>query len=104
GWQERSGRQITDVARELADAGVEALIVTEIERDGTLDGPDISGLSGLLAVTGIAVIASGGVGSLHDIDALRRIDVDGSRLAGVIVGRAIYDGAFSVGDVQEMLR
>ncbi|MDH3752777.1 MAG: HisA/HisF-related TIM barrel protein, partial [Acidimicrobiia bacterium] len=48
GWQERSGRQITDVARELADAGVEALIVTEIERDGTLDGPDISGLSGLL--------------------------------------------------------
>ncbi len=97
GWTERSGRTTADLACQFADSGVEALVVTEIGRDGTLEGPDIDGLARLAAATGIPVVASGGVGSLDHIAALAALDVDGGkRLAGVIVGRALYEGAFGL--------
>ncbi len=96
GWQQGSGRQVIDVAGDFADSGADAFIVTEIERDGTLEGPDIAGLSALLAATDIEVIASGGVGNLADIDALRSVKVDGKTLGGVIAGKAIYEGRFTV--------
>ncbi len=98
GWEEGSGKDLLDVARGFADAGVEALIVTEIGRDGTLEGPDLHGLGEVLESTELPVIASGGVGSLADLVALQSLRSVGRRLSGVIVGRALYEGAFTLGD------
>jgi len=91
GWEAGSGRQLLDVARELALPGVAAFIVTDISRDATLVGPDLEGLGQLQRSTDVPVIASGGVGSLDDLTALRALGV-----AGVIVGKAIYEGRFDV--------
>jgi phosphoribosylformimino-5-aminoimidazole carboxamide ribotide isomerase len=96
GWTADSGQSLTELAARFADSGVHALVVTEIGRDGTLEGPDVEGLAALLAATDIPVVASGGVGQLDDVLALDRVDVDGRRLAGVIVGRALYEGKLSV--------
>jgi phosphoribosylformimino-5-aminoimidazole carboxamide ribotide isomerase len=96
GWTEGSGRDLVDVARGFDDAGVAALVVTEIGRDGTLAGPDLGQLGDVLAATGLDVVASGGVGTLADLRALAALDVGGRRLAGVIVGRALYEGAFAL--------
>jgi phosphoribosylformimino-5-aminoimidazole carboxamide ribotide isomerase len=98
GWEQGSGRDLLEVAGEFADAGVAALVVTEIGRDGTLEGPDLEGLAAVLAATEIDVIASGGVGSLDDLRALDQLSVGARRLAGVIVGRALYEGAFTLTD------
>lgn len=96
GWEQGSGRDLLDVAREFADAGVDALIVTEIGRDGTLQGPDLEGLGDVLEATELPVIASGGVGSLDDLRALTSLRTSGRRLAGAIVGRALYEGSFTL--------
>jgi len=91
GWEQGSGRRLLDVAAELARPGVAAFVVTDISRDATLVGPDLDGLAALHDATSVPVIASGGVGSLDDLAALRAIGV-----AGVIVGKAIYEGRFGV--------
>ena len=96
GWEKGSGRDLLDVAREFADDGVEALIVTEIGRDGTLAGPDLEGLGDVLDATELPVIASGGVGTVDDLRALDALRSSGRRLAGAIVGRALYEGAFTL--------
>jgi phosphoribosylformimino-5-aminoimidazole carboxamide ribotide isomerase len=106
GWTEGSGRGLDDVLDGLADAGVAALVVTEIGRDGTLAGPDLELFAGLLEATtpfghgagGVDVIASGGVSSLADLEALATLEAGGRRLAGVIVGKALHDGVFTVGE------
>ncbi len=98
GWVQGSGHDLVDVARRFEDAGVAALVVTEIERDGTLSGPALGQLAAVLEATGIDVIASGGVGTLADLRTLSMLEVDGRRLAGSIVGRALYEGAFRVSD------
>ena len=98
GWEEGSGKDLLDVARGFADAGVEALIVTEIGRDGTLEGPDLDGLGEVLEATELPVIASGGVGSVADLVALEALRSVGRRLSGAIVGRALYEGAFTLQD------
>jgi phosphoribosylformimino-5-aminoimidazole carboxamide ribotide isomerase len=96
GWQERSGRHAADVVRALADAGACAVVVTEISRDGLMLGPDLSGYRSLLEATEVPLIASGGVGSLDDLRRLTWLKVSGRHLAGVIVGRAIYEGRFTL--------
>ncbi len=98
GWTEGSGRDLVDLARGFDDAGVDALVVTEIGRDGTLAGPDLGQLGDVLAATGLDVVASGGVGTLADLRALAALDVGGRHLAGAIVGRALYEGAFALPD------
>ena len=98
GWTERTGLTIDEVAARFAHLGVDALIVTEIGRDGTMDGPDTVGLTRLLTTTETAVIASGGVGSLADLRALAALEAEGRKLHGAIVGRALYEGAFTVAD------
>jgi phosphoribosylformimino-5-aminoimidazole carboxamide ribotide isomerase len=98
GWTEGSGRDLHDVAAELADVGVDALIVTQIARDGTLEGPDTDGLTALLAETAIPLVASGGVGTLDHLRDLAAVEAGGRRLSGAIVGRAIYEGRFTVTD------
>jgi phosphoribosylformimino-5-aminoimidazole carboxamide ribotide isomerase len=90
GWAETSDLPALDLARRVEDAGVAAIIYTDIARDGMLGGLNLDETLACAAATSIPVIASGGVGSLADLEALRaRAD---SRLDGVIVGRALYDG------------
>jgi phosphoribosylformimino-5-aminoimidazole carboxamide ribotide isomerase len=96
GWTEPSGHTVLDLATWYEDAGVEALIVTDIGRDGTLAGPDVEGLAHLLESTTLDIVASGGVGSLADLETLASLEVGARRLAGVIVGKALHDGLFSV--------
>jgi phosphoribosylformimino-5-aminoimidazole carboxamide ribotide isomerase len=98
GWEQGSGRDLLDVAREFADVGVDALVVTEIGRDGTLAGPDVDGLAEVLEVSPLPVVASGGVGTLDDLRALAALRVGERSLAGAIVGRALYEGAFELPD------
>ena len=102
GWLEGSGRDLVDVARSFDDAGVAALVVTEIGRDGTLAGPDLDQLSAVLAVTALDVVASGGVSSLDDVRALADLHVDGRRLSGAIVGKALYEGRLTLADAVEV--
>ena len=85
----------------MAGAGLAAVIVTSIERDGMLTGPDLDGLRAVLATTEVPVIASGGVGSVADVEALAAIVVelaDGTvrRLGGAITGKALVDGRMTV--------
>lgn len=96
GWTEGAGIGVLDAVRRFGDAGVAALVVTDIGRDGTLAGPDLRGLAQALAVTEVDVVASGGVGSLDDLRALDALEIGGRRLAGAVVGKAIYEGAFTV--------
>jgi len=98
GWVEGSGIDLVDIARRFDRAGIAALIVTEIARDGTLAGPAVDQLSSVLAATTIPVIASGGVGSLGDLRALAQLRIGGRQLAGAIVGRALYEGCFTIAD------
>ncbi len=100
GWTLGAGAGLLEVLGRLEDLGVDAVVVTDISRDGTLEGPDIPGLAVALAASTVDLIASGGVGSLGDLAALARLDADGRTLAGVIVGRAIHDGRL---DVREAL-
>ena len=99
GWLEGSGRSVLEVARSFASDGVDAFVVTNISRDGTLDGPDVDGLKSVLDEVSADVIASGGVGRLGDLQALAGLeDRDGRRLSGVIVGTALYEGRFTVAE------
>ncbi|HAI63830.1 MAG TPA: 1-(5-phosphoribosyl)-5-[(5-phosphoribosylamino)methylideneamino]imidazole-4-carboxamide isomerase [Acidimicrobiaceae bacterium] len=98
GWLVGSGRSVLDVARSFADAGVDAFVVTDISRDGTLEGPDLVGLREVVEATPVDVIASGGVGTIADLRALAEIDVEGRRLAGAITGKAMYEGRFTVAE------
>jgi phosphoribosylformimino-5-aminoimidazole carboxamide ribotide isomerase len=99
GWTEESGLDLVDLARRFAAiAGVGALVVTGIDRDGTLAGPDLEQLGAVLAAVDTPVIASGGVGSLEDLHALAAVSVDGRGFAGAIVGRAVYERRFSVAE------
>lgn len=104
GWLVGSGRTVLDVARSFADAGVDAFVVTDISRDGTLEGPDLVGLAAVLGATPVDVIASGGVGRMEDLLALDEIAVDGRRLSGVIAGKAIYEGHVDVAAAVDLLR
>lgn len=97
GWETETDLEVVEMARRFGDIGVEAVVVTEIARDGTMQGPDVEGLSAVLAGSAVDVIASGGVGTIDHIRDLVSVEVAvegrSRRLAGVIVGRAIYEGA-----------
>lgn len=90
GWAEESELSVDELARRFADAGVAAIVFTDIERDGALKGINIESTLKLARATAIPVIASGGLSSLADIE--RLLEPDCAILAGVITGRALYDG------------
>jgi phosphoribosylformimino-5-aminoimidazole carboxamide ribotide isomerase len=90
GWAEESEALAIDLARRFEDAGVAALVYTDIERDGALEGVNLVATAELARAVGIPVIASGGISSLDDIAALMALD--DPPLAGAICGRALYDG------------
>ncbi|OYX40983.1 MAG: 1-(5-phosphoribosyl)-5-[(5-phosphoribosylamino)methylideneamino]imidazole-4-carboxamide isomerase [Rhodobacterales bacterium 32-67-9] len=93
GWAEATDVKVTDLARSFEDAGVAAIIYTDINRDGAMTGPNIEATAALARAVTIPVIASGGVASLADLIALRDTGV----IAGAISGRALYDGAIDLG-------
>jgi phosphoribosylformimino-5-aminoimidazole carboxamide ribotide isomerase len=90
GWAEVSERSAAELARRFEDAGVAAIIYTDIERDGVLKGLNLPATAALAASTSIPVIASGGLASLDDVRALLRPEY--AMLEGAVAGRALYDG------------
>ncbi|HUY05816.1 MAG TPA: 1-(5-phosphoribosyl)-5-[(5-phosphoribosylamino)methylideneamino] imidazole-4-carboxamide isomerase [Acidimicrobiales bacterium] len=98
GWEKSGGIELDDALGRLAAAPFAGAVITDISRDGTLLGPDVVGYSHILSVSALPIIASGGVGTLSDLDALGAIEALGRSLDGVIIGRAILSGAFSLSE------
>ena len=96
GWTEGSGLDIADALHRLDGCGASAVVATQIQGEGLLGGPDVDGLAALLELTELDVIASGGVGKLTHLVALADLERAGRRLAGAIVGTAIYEGHVDV--------
>jgi phosphoribosylformimino-5-aminoimidazole carboxamide ribotide isomerase len=96
GWTETSEVRAVDLMQKLAVTGVPSVVYTNVSVDGTLQGPDIEGLEAVARAFGGDVIYSGGVGSLDDIRAVAKLRHRGIR--GVVVGRALYLGRFSLRD------
>jgi phosphoribosylformimino-5-aminoimidazole carboxamide ribotide isomerase len=94
GWAEETEVMASDLAHSFEDAGVAAIIYTDIERDGAMAGPNVAATAALARAVSIPVIASGGVSSLADLIALRDTGV----ITGAIVGRALYDGAIDLAE------
>ena len=97
GWAEETDVIATELAKSFEDAGVAAIIYTDILRDGAMGGPNVDATSELARAVSIPVIASGGVSSLDDLVALKATGV----IAGAISGRALYDGAI---DLEQALK
>ena len=100
GWATETDILVTDLARSFEDAGVAAIIYTDINRDGAMQGPNIDATEALARAVSIPVIASGGVSSMADLIALRDTGV----IAGAISGRALYDGAIDLTQALAALR
>jgi len=104
GWERDTGVGVEDLLRELATHGVGRFVYTPIEVDGTMTGPLLGRLRSAAAVAsdcGTELVYSGGVGSLHDLRGLAQLRLPS--LAGVIVGRALYEGRFTVAEGQDAL-
>ena len=102
GWAETSDLSATDLARRFSDAGVSAIIFTDVDRDGILKGLNIESTLELARAVAIPVIASGGLASMDDIH--RLLQPDCRILEGAISGRAIYDGRIDVPEALRLLR
>lgn len=94
GWEKATSITAVELARVVADCGVERIIYTDIARDGMLGGPNIEQTLTVVTAANVRVTASGGVSSLGDIKRLR--DAGDSRLDSVIVGKALYEGKFTL--------
>ena len=100
GWAEQSTLSVYDLARRFEDAGVAAIVYTDIDRDGMMQGVNVDAMATLAEMTAIPVIASGGIASLDDLRALRAR----GGIAGAISGRALYDGRLDIGAALAELR
>ncbi|WP_420005748.1 1-(5-phosphoribosyl)-5-[(5-phosphoribosylamino)methylideneamino]imidazole-4-carboxamide isomerase [Arenibacterium sp. LLYu02] len=101
GWAEETDVEVTDLAKSFEDAGVAAIIYTDILRDGAMKGPNVEATAALAKAVSIPVIASGGVSSLEDLRALKSC---GAALNGAISGRALYDGAIDLAEALAVLK
>ena len=99
GWAEETDVMVTDLAKSFEDAGVTAIIYTDIMRDGAMGGPNIEATADLARAISIPIIASGGVSSLADLKALKATNV----ISGAISGRALYDGAIDLSEALQAL-
>ncbi len=99
GWAEETGVDATELAKSFEDDGVAAIIYTDINRDGAMGGPNIAATEALARAVSIPVIASGGVSSIADLQALKATHI----IAGAISGRALYDGAIDLGAALRIL-
>ena len=100
GWSKLTGHDVLDLGKKFEDYGVEAIIYTDIGRDGMLSGINIEATVRLAQGLKVPVIASGGAGSLDDIKAL--CDVEHEGIDGVILGRALYEGQLDFSKAQVM--
>lgn len=100
GWAKETDVEVTELAKSLEDAGVAAIIYTDINRDGAMQGPNIEATAALAHAVSIPVIASGGVSSIEDLIALHDC---GAALNGAISGRALYDGAIDLREALDVL-
>jgi phosphoribosylformimino-5-aminoimidazole carboxamide ribotide isomerase len=96
GWTVGTGVPVLDAVNLFEEAGASLFVYTDVSRDGTLAGPDVDGLVRLTSVTSRPVLASGGVSSLDDVRAVAALAARG--VAGAVVGRALYEGKFSVAE------
>jgi phosphoribosylformimino-5-aminoimidazole carboxamide ribotide isomerase len=94
GWTRAGTESTAAAARRLIGGGVRELVYTDVERDGMLTGPDLEGLRELALTPGAQLLYSGGVGSLADLERLAALQL--ASLAGVIVGKALYEGRFTI--------
>ncbi len=99
GWQEETTKKAVELAREVEMNGAKTLIYTDIEHNGMLTGCNIDGIKEILGVIGISLIAAGGISTLEDIRRLKKLG-----LAGVIIGRAFYDGRLTLSSAMEAAR
>lgn len=100
GWAEETDVMVTDLARHFEDAGIAAIIYTDIDRDGAMQGPNLTATENLARSVDIPVIASGGVSRMADLTALRDTNV----ISGAISGRALYDGAIDLAEALATLK
>ena len=94
GWEKSGGISVVELAKKLGAFGLETIIYTDISRDGTLSGVNVTETARLARASGIKVIASGGVKSISDIEELKKRECDG--IIGVIVGKSIYEGTLTL--------
>jgi phosphoribosylformimino-5-aminoimidazole carboxamide ribotide isomerase len=104
GWEQGSSRTVGQLLDRFAGVAVDAAVITAIDRDGTLSGPDVAGLLEVLASTDLPVIASGGVAGVADVETLAALSAPAQgagpprRLAGVVAGKALVDGRMTVAE------
>jgi len=99
GWSKLTGHDVTDLAKKFEDYGVEAILYTDIGRDGMMSGVNLEATVELARHVKIPVIASGGIATMDDIDALCAAEADG--VTGAILGRSLYEGAIDFKRAQE---
>ena len=99
GWAEVSEMKATSLAKEFANAGVEAIIATDISKDGTLSGVNVEFVKELQDISGIPVIASGGVKDINDIKLLIK-----NKIYGTIIGKAFYEGTIDLEEVFKLIK
>jgi phosphoribosylformimino-5-aminoimidazole carboxamide ribotide isomerase len=99
GWQEQSGRDVVELAKEVDGWDIGAILFTNIHKDGTREGPDVEATAGLQACVEATVIASGGIGTLDDLRALAAAGV-----RSAVCGRALYSGAFTLAEAFDASR
>jgi phosphoribosylformimino-5-aminoimidazole carboxamide ribotide isomerase len=100
GWSKVTGHDVLDLAKKFQDLGVEAIIYTDISRDGMMSGINIKATVDLARELSVPVIASGGIADLKDVKAL--CDVEGEGILGAITGRAIYEGTLDFAEAQKL--
>ena len=100
GWTTETDIQVVDLAHQFEDAGISAIIYTDILRDGAMKGPNIDATAALARAVNIPVIASGGVSSMADLTTLKDTGV----ISGAISGRALYDGAIDLTNALALLK
>ena len=101
GWAEETDINIIELAKKFEDVGISAIIYTDINRDGAMQGPNIEATAALANAVHIPIIASGGVSSMNDLKALKSC---GAKLDGAISGRALYDGVINVPEAAAFLK
>jgi phosphoribosylformimino-5-aminoimidazole carboxamide ribotide isomerase len=102
GWEKQLELPVVDFCETLRDEGIERVVLTDIERDGMLSGPNLE-LTQQVLTTGIGVIASGGVGRLEHLQQLRSLAREAPGFEGVIVGQALYRGRFTLEEALDVL-
>jgi phosphoribosylformimino-5-aminoimidazole carboxamide ribotide isomerase len=103
GWAETTELEVLDLALKMKEVGVKHLVFTDISRDGMLQGPNIQSTVELARASGLQVVASGGVSRLEDLVKLQEEAKQGVSIEGVIIGKALYSGAFTLAEALKVL-